>query len=476
MGQEIEDSDFTAEERREFRSRLRRETATLKKWFDERAFDADAIPTVGLELEGWLTDTDALPAPQNDEFIAAANDPDIVTELSKYNFEINAPIRELSSDVLFQTQNDLNTSWQKCERAARRLDLCPVAIGILPTIRNEMLKPDWMSDANRYRALNREVFNRRNNQPLHISITGYDRLEYDCDDLMLEAACTSLQSHLKVNQDDAVRCYNAGILAAGPLVAATANSPFLFSKSLWDETRITAFEQATSMDNFREPSGRNAQRVTLGTGYIKGSFLELFLQNLGYGDLLPALVEDDRKLPHLRMQNGTVWRWVRPILGFDGAGAPHLRIEHRVMPAGPSMADTTANLALCHGLMLALARAETPPESETPFEDARANFYACAKNGLNAHIRWAGETGNVQTLLREKLLPMAYTALEESGVETADLAEYFGGILQKRVRNGQTGAAWQRSFVNCNGANFQALTERYLEMQRTGKPVHEWTV
>ncbi|WOE76407.1 hypothetical protein [Alterisphingorhabdus coralli] len=476
MGQEIEGGDFSAEDREEFRNRLRRETATLKQWFDERAFDEDDVPTVGLELEGWLTDTDCLPAPQNAEFIETADDPDIVTELSKFNFELNAPIRTLNKDVLFQTQNDLTLSWQKCERAGRPHDLSPVMIGILPTVRNEMLKPDWMSDSERYRALNREVFRRRDHQPLHISIEGYDKLDYIAEDLMLEAACTSLQSHLKVNQDDAVRLYNAGVIASAPLVAATANSPFLFSKSLWDETRIPAFEQATSMDNFREPSGRNAQRVTLGTGYLKESFLELFLLNMHYGDLLPALSDDGRKLPHLRLQNGTIWRWVRPILGFDGNLSPHLRIEHRVMPAGPSMVDTVANLALCHGLMLALADAETPPESETPFEDARANFYACARHGLHADVRWAGKTVNVQVLLLEKLIPMACDALKKAGVDAGDLNIYFNDILEDRLRNGQTGAAWQRSFVNCHGTNYQALTQRYVEMQRTGKPVHEWTI
>ena len=252
-------------------------------------------------------------------FVAiATNDPDVVEELSKFNFEINAPPRPLGPDTFSATHDDLDKVWGKCRKVAASLDMTPVAIGIMPTVRDEMLQPAWLSDTNRYHALNAEVFRRRKGQPLHISISGKDTLDYRCDHVMLEAACTSLQAHLKINQEDAPRYYNAGVLAAGPLVAATANSPFLYGKSLWQETRIPAFEQATAVDGFRDMEGRNVLRVTLGTGYLRHSFLELFLENLSYPTLLPALTEDRSRLPHLRLQNGTVWRWVRPIIGFDG--------------------------------------------------------------------------------------------------------------------------------------------------------------
>jgi gamma-glutamyl:cysteine ligase YbdK (ATP-grasp superfamily) len=293
---------------------------------------------------------------------------------------------------------------------------------------------------------------------------------------MLEAGCTSLQAHMKVNQEDCVRFYNAAILAAAPLVAATANSPFLYGKSLWCETRIPAFEQATAIDGFRDASGQNVLRVTLGTGYLRHSFLELFIENLGFPVLLPALEDRADRLPHLQLQNGTIWRWVRPILGFDGAGTPHLRIEHRVMPAGPSLIDTVANLALCHGLVLALARADEPPEAGTRFEDARAGFYACARDGLDARICWDGREARVQNLLLDRLIPDARAALIETGVAEDEVVRYIDDVMTARVRSGRTGAAWQRSFMDCNPANFQALTERYLALQETGAPVHTWEV
>lgn len=474
MGQEIQQDTFTQEDELAFRRRLREETKTLKRWFDERRFDYDPRFTVGLELEGWLIDDDHLPSPRSVEFLVAVDDDDIVEELSKFNFEINAPPRRLCGRTLSETEADLTAVWTKCERAAAPLSLRPLAIGILPTVRDEMLQPSWMSDANRYHALNAELMRRRKGKPLHIDIEGYDHLEFRCDHLMLEAACTSLQAHLKVNQEDAVRLYNASVIAAAPLVAAASNSPFLYGKSLWCETRIPAFEQATALDGFRDKSGRNVLRVTLGTGFLRHSFLELFLENLDYPPLLPAVSDSSARLPHLRLQNGTIWRWVRPIIGFDGDDAPHLRLEHRVIPAGPTLLDTTANLALCHGLALALGRAATPPETETTFEAAQANFYACARDGLNAEINWAGRWRNVQAVLLEELLPAARDALAAEGLSEEDLAAYFDGVLLPRLTSGRTGSAWQRSFVDCNGLNFQALTERYAELQATGQPVHAW--
>ncbi len=476
VGQEIEQTHFGAREQEEFRVRLRDETKTLKRWFDERRFDESPLMTTGLELEAWLVDENHLPAPDNERFIAAAADRRIVPELSRFNFELNVDPQTLAGDFLTRTRHELEPLWQHCHAQARQLGLAPVAIGILPTVRNDMLQPEWMSDSNRYRALSKELFRLRDGKPLHVRIDGEDVFDLRCRHIMLEAACTSLQAHLKVTQEQALRCYNASIIAAGPLVAATANSPFLYGKSLWAETRIPTFEQATAVHGFRDPTGREVLRVTLGTDYLRHSLLELFLENIAYPVLLPALEEDRERLPHLRLQNGTIWRWNRPILGFNPDGQPHLRIEQRVMPAGPSTVDSIANLALSFGITLALAADPTPPESLTSFEDARANFYACSREGLAAQVRWAGRSVNVQDLLQHELVPMARRALARHGVSELELTEYFDDVLVPRTTTGRTGTDWQRSFIHCNGGNFQALTEAYIERQQRGLPVHTWTV
>ena len=475
MGQDLRNATSTAADRAASRAALRQETGQLKTWCDERRFAGQEVPTAGLEIEGWLVDENHLPAPLNAAFLAAADDPEIVAELSKFNFEINAPPLPLTGDVLARTRSGLEATWRRCRDVACGLGLRPVTIGMLPTVRDEMLQPAWMSASKRYEALSRELFARRRAEPLHIDIAGQDHLDYRCDHLMLEAACTSLQVHLAVAQEEAARLYNAAVLAAGPLVAASANSPFLYGRSLWAETRIPAFEQATAMLGFRDLQGRNVRRVTLGTGYLRQSMLELFVENLSYPDLLPEQLPDDGRLRHLRLQNGTVWRWVRPIVGFDNVGTPHLRLEHRVMPAGPSIADMVANIALCHGLVLALGRQDTPPEEIAPFEAVRSNFYACARHGLDARISWAGRTVGVQQLLLDTLLPAARAALDDAGVAPEDLALYVDDILHRRLLTGRTGTAWQRGFVDLNGPNWQALTERYVAHQAGGRPVHEWT-
>ncbi|MEZ5996916.1 MAG: glutamate-cysteine ligase family protein [Hyphomonadaceae bacterium] len=476
LGQEITQSAFSAADHGEFRARLRHETATLKRWFEERAFQQASRPTTGLELEAWLVDRDCLPAPNNAAFIAAVGDPNVVLELSKFNFELNADPQLMDAGFLERTHDALERTWRRCEEVARSMKLGVVATGILPTVRDQMLQLDWMSDAERYRALNQELMRLRAGQPVRIDIEGEECLQYGCDHIMLEAACTSLQAHLQVNQDEAARFYNASVIAAGPLLAASANSPFLYGKSLWAETRVPAFEQATAAHGFVDNEGREVRRVTLGTGYLRHSLLELFLENLSYPALLPALADDDARLPHLRLHNGTIWRWVRPIVGFDGAGAVHLRLEQRVMPAGPTIADSIANLALYFGMVRALARADIPPETQTSFEDARSNFYACAREGLSAQVRWGGKAVDVQALLIDVLLPNAARALSKAGVDPMAVDYYLNCVVRPRLISGLNGAAWQRSFVDCNGPNFQAMLERYVELQAAGEPVHSWTV
>ncbi|RED17302.1 glutamate--cysteine ligase [Parasphingopyxis lamellibrachiae] len=476
MGEDIGQSEFDRSDFEAFRARLRDETKTLKRWFDERRFDASDTFTTGLEIEAWLVDGNCLPTPQAEEFIATANDARIVPELSKFNFELNADPGPLRGDCLDRMSSDVSALWERCVRAGETLSLRPLATGILPTVRDEMLQPAWMSSTNRYKALNKALIGARQSEPLHICIDGEDQLDYRCDHIMLEAACTSLQAHLKVNQDDAARFYNASVIASAPLVAASANSPFLYGHSLWSETRIPAFEQSTKIHGFPDLAGRDVLRVTLGTGYVRHSLLELFLENLSYPILLPTHVEAVETLPHLRLQNGTIWRWNRPIIGFEDSGEPHLRVEQRVMPSGPTVTDMVANLALYYGLALALARSSTPAESQMPFETARANFYACAREGLAARVDWSGKTIDMQALLLEKLLPSAKTALAAEGLNLDSLDHYFDGVLHERIKSGRTGAEWQRRYYREKGRNFQALTERYVELQAQGEPVHKWTI
>jgi len=475
MGREISTSEYLDET--EFQTRLRDETKLVMGWFRDHAFENPHPTKIGLELEAWLVDKDGFPSPRNEEFLKRVDNPLVVPELAAFNFEINGEPEALSGRVFSQIEKQLRTIWDEACVSANTLGLDALMIGIPATLRQDMLTLDSMTPSNRYQLLNDRLFQMRNGQPLHIDIDGRDSLEMVQDHLMLEAACTSLQVHLMLNQENSARSYNAAQIASAPLVAISANAPFLYGRRLWEETRIPAFEEAINLPGYRDRSGRKAGRVTFGTQYLRQSMMELFLENLdGYTPFLPMCSDDaPDKLTHLRLQNGTIWRWNRPIIQPAENGQPHLRLENRVIPAGPTLVDMVANMAFFIGLTLYL-RDIDDLEERLLFESARKNFYSCAKKGLSAEIDWLdGKTGNVQTLISTQMAEQAQEALVAHGVDALEAGHYMN-IIKSRARNGQTGSAWQRAHANCHGRDFQKLVQDYLVLQNEGLPVHGWRV
>ena len=290
---------------------------------------------------------------------------------------------------------------------------------------------------------------------------------------MTESAATSFQIHLKVTPEEAARVYNWSKVLSAPMVAIGANSPFLFGRNLWEETRIPLFEQAVSVGG-----SFFSERVTFGLRYVKDSVLECFQGNLTrFPPLLPQVMDEPpERLAHLRLHNGTIWRWNRPLIGFDDSGTPHLRIEHRVVPAGPTVSDSIANAALYFGAVQSFAGEAEPPDHRLPFSVAKANFYTAARQGLDAEIEWLDDrTGTLAQILTDDLLPRAHRGLLELGIDTSE-ADLWLGIIAERLRSGRTGSAWQRAWVKRHEPDMEALTAAYLERQQTGRPVHEWSL
>ncbi len=472
MGQEIAASHFTEKDFATFSSRLRKETRLLEAWFAEGGLE-DGEPTVGCELEAWLVAPDMLPAPRVEPLLTCMEDHLIVPELATFNIEFNGTATCLKGNALSRLARELNEILDRCNRAALGLQSRLAMIGILPTVRPEHLTLDFMTPRERYHALNAQVFALRHGHPLKLDIKGRDHLELDWHDVMLEAAATSFQIHLKVKPEEASRVYNASKIISGPMVAISANSPYLFGYDLWDETRIPLFEQAVSV------GGPILQeRANFGFRYAERSILETFLANLDrYPVLLPQLLDTPpERLAHLCLHNGTIWRWNRPLIGFDACDRPHLRIEHRVMPAGPSVADAIANAALYFGLMRNLTQEETPPESRLLFLHAQKGFYACAREGLAARIPWLdGQTLPVTRIIKDDLLPRARQGLMDLGIDRAE-RDHWLGIIANRLKSRQNGARWQRAWVARYGADMTNLTAAYLAHQQSGQPVHEWTL
>lgn len=477
MGDEITTNQFSAQDFSRYKNHLEQETALLNDWFADEHFATQGA-VAGFELEVWLMDRQNRPAPLNEKFLALFANPLASPELASFNIEVNSTPRPLRDRVFSEMHAELTQTWARCCVTAEQLDANIAMIGILPTVQNEDLSLANMSQLRRYRALNREVLRMRKGKPIVFEINGVEHLKVTHRDVMLEAAATSFQIHLQVDPVEAVRLMNASIILSAPMVALTANSPYLFGKDLWDETRIPLFEQAVAVGGFNGAAFGPIRRVTFGSGYVRNSLMECFQENLDhYPILLPVeLAGGPQQMRYLRLHNGTIWRWNRPLIGFDNKGEPHLRIEHRVIPAGPSVIDAIANAAFFYGAVAALGYQDMPPELTLDFGKARDNFYTAARLGLRASVTWLdGRQVVIKKLLQDELLPMARQGLEKLGVSQNDIDTYLG-IIGDRLQTGQNGAQWQRAYVKEHGRDMNALTAAYLQRQESGEPVHAWGV
>lgn len=477
MGEEIQSSVFSSEDFEIYKRKLTQETEKLAEDFLYQEF-AHSHPVAGFELEAWLIDKNLRPVPRNEEFLSRFNNPLASPELASFNIEVNTEPRSLQGHVFSAMHQSLDVTWRACRETAHEMGIDVIMCGILPSLLDEDLTLDNMSCMERYRALNREVLSRRKGKPLVLDINGVEHLRVTHHDVMLESAATSFQLHTQINLNQAARLYNASLILSAPMVALCANSPYLFGKDLWDETRIPLFERAVSTGGYDAAAFGPVRRVTFGSGYVRDSLMECFTENLEhYPVLLPVEFDSENKtLPYLRLHNGTIWRWNRPLIGFDAEGNKHLRIEHRVIPSGPSTLDAVANAAFYYGASIALVNMSIPPERLLQFDRARDNFYRAAQLGLRAQVYWLDDKSqSVAELLLDTLLPMAREGLDMLGVADSDREEYLG-IIEHRLQTGTNGATWQRAFVEKHGRDMQALTMSYLEHQQTGLPVHEWKV
>jgi gamma-glutamyl:cysteine ligase YbdK (ATP-grasp superfamily) len=477
MGQEIEAARFTPDDFVEYAEHLRAETVLLGEWFSDDVFSPrDRMG--GFELEAWLIDSESRPAPLNETFLKHLDNPMVVPELARFNVELNDHPQHLWGSALSRFEASLGATWQQCRQAAADLHIRLLMIGILPTLEEDVLTQANMSDLKRYRALNEQILRLREGRPLQLDINGREHLRVAHDNVMLEAATTSFQLHLKVHPHVATRAYNASMIASAPMVAVAANSPWLFGHDLWSETRIPLFEQSVAVGGFAGASQGPMRRVSFGSGYVRDSILECFVENeQHYPLLLPMQFHEGLdQMSHVRLHNGTIWRWNRPLIGFDYDGMPHLRIEHRVISGGPTIVDMIANAAMFFGLTQVLMTTADPPEQQLPFATARDNFYAAAQHGLDAHVTWLdGKRSSVQHLLLDHLVPMARQGLEQLEIDSGDINRYLG-IIEQRARSGQTGTVWQRAYVERHGGDLAAMTNAYYEQQEKGAPVHEWDI
>ena len=488
MGQDVDEREFSRDDRTRYRAKVRRCLDVFARMLGEHDFSFDTAH-VGIEIELNLVDDDGNPVLKGIEVLEAIADEDFQTELGLFNLEINIPPSRVDGEglaVLEETlRDDLNAAQETAAGVGARL----VMIGILPTLGEEHLGYHTISPNPRYRLLSEQIMAARG-EDIELVIDGVDRLDTTSDTIMPEAACTSTQLHLQVEPEDFAPFWNAAQAIAGVQVAVGANSPFLMGHQLWHETRIALFEQATDTRSEELKSQGVRPRVFFGERWITSVF-DLFEENVRYfPPLLPITDDEDPfveleagrvpSLSELRLHNGTVYRWNRPI--YDVAdGRPHLRIENRLLPAGPTVVDTLANAALFYGLVPVLARSERPVWSQLSFSTAEDNFHTAARLGIEAEQFWPG-VGSVpaRELVLRHLLPLAHAGLEQMGVDAA-VRERLLGVIERRCVTGRNGATWlidelahQRSLTDDRRAAMRATTQEYQRHMHDGAPVHEW--
>ena len=475
MGQEISLSHFDKSDFTRFHQKLEQETLLLERLITQKTCSHRG-PVAGFEIEAWLVNQDMRPSPINNHFLATLNDPLASAELAKFNVEFNCLPEPLTGTVFNGLHQQLQSIWGKASQHAESMDHKVVMIGILPTLKQEDLHLGNMSDMHRYRALNEQILHTRG-EPIHIDISGAEHLKIEHHDVMLEAATTSFQTHIQLPLPIAHHFYNASIISSAPMVALCANAPFLFGKELWHESRIPLFEQAIATGGFGGAAHGPLRRVSFGSDYARHSIIECFQENLLH---FPILLPVDRNstaetFEHLRLHNGTIWRWNRPLIGFDEDGTPHIRVEHRTPAAGPSVIDSIANAAFYYGLANDICNEIIAKGLPLSFSQAKDNFYQAARYGLDANIIWFdGAKHRLQHLLLSELLPRATSGLISLGVCNAEINDFLD-IIRQRIANKQNGCQWQRHYIIQYNHDFTEMMQAYLKNQNSGNPVSEWT-
>ena len=488
MGRDIKPVKITGEDRRKYRDKVRRSLDVFARMLREGMFEANPAQ-VGQEIELNLVDEQGAPSMRNADVLKAIASPLWATELGQFNLEINVPPRRLDGDALADLEQEIRADLNGADVRARAASSRLVMTGILPTLSEQDVDGVFMSANERYRVLNEQIFAARG-EDMRIAIDGAEQLTAYCGSITPEAACTSVQLHLQVSPEDFANYWNAAQAIAAAQVALAANSPFLFGRQLWHETRLPLFEQATDTrpDELKEQGVR--PRVWFGERWITSVF-DLFEENLRYFPALlpicededPVAVLDSGAIPHLAemcLHNGTIYRWNRPVYAAVG-GLPHLRVENRVLPAGPTIADVMANAAFYYGLVRVLAEAQRPIWSQMSIAAAEENLQEAARAGLDAYVYWpgVGEVPVTELVLRH-LLPLAREGLSRWGVGDAHASRLLG-IIEQRALTGRNGATWQIATVTrleeAGLARHEALrqmTLRYIDLMHTNDPVHTW--
>lgn len=454
-----------------------------------RGMIESGIRRIGAEQEMFIVDSAFGPAMRAQELLSRINDPRFTNELGKFNLECNLSPQLLRGDCLRLMEQEAQELYALARRTAAGSDCDIALVGILPTLSLEHLDLDSMMPEPRYFALNDALRALRGEQ-FRFSINGIDQLAISHDNVMLEACNTSFQVHFQVGAEEFARMYNIAQVITAPLLAASVNSPILLGRRLWHETRIAVMEHSVDSRSSAHQARGQHPRVHFGDRWIDESVTEIFKDDIARNRILlttdteedPLAMVERGEVPRLnalRLHNGTVYRWNRPCFGVSN-GVAHLRIENRVIPAGPSILDEMANAAFFIGMMAGMAEQYPNVREQIRYEDVKTNFLAAAREGIRAQMNWFGDTYlPSQELILQHLLPLAREGLEQMAVDRSDIERYLG-VLEARVTNRRTGARWLLESLENMGEQgtqnqrMRCLVNSLVQQQSSGQPIAEW--
>ena len=484
MGQEIQLKKFIRSDFSEFENRLHQETEKLSECHEQvNRESTERDFKFGLELEAWIIDNRGNPNAINHKLFSETSNTLIVPELSKYNIEFNTTPLDIQGSCFSKTHLQLQSLIAEADRILEKWNSKVCLIGTLPTLKETDLNLEQISAMQRYKALNEQIMKMRRGAPLFLNIRGEEHLRTSHYDVMLEAATTSLQIHLQPPAHHFLDYFNATELISPVIVALSANSPFAFGKNLWAESRIPIFEQAVSVADIVFDRNNQQNRVGFAHRYLDHSVMEIFQNNLNYPVLLPILFQESDNFSHLKLHNGTIWRWNRPLIS-DTKKNIRFRIEHRVCSSGPTLTDSIANVVFYIGAVKAVVDAGLAFSKNLNFKQIRKNFYLAARKGLNCSIAWPVATGkdsvkieklHISEIVREILIPAARESLLKLQVDSSEIDHYLD-VIALRIKTHKNGANWQQEFMKHTQGSFHDMVLQYSEYQRQDKPIATWNL
>jgi len=488
MGEQDVRRESEAEEIRVFLKHLLNDVRAFEKMLEDDLFERD-IRRIGAEQELFLVDAHWRPAFNALDILDSVDDPHFTTELARFNLEFNLDPLVFGGTCLSAMEWQIGELLGKVREAAQRCGSDILLTGILPTLVKSDLSLDAMTPNPRYFALN-DAMTRLKGGAYEFYLKGIDELHLHHDSIMVEACNTSFQVHFQVAPHEFAQLYNIAQAVAGPVLAAAVNSPLLFGKKLWRETRVGLFQQSIDTRRTTPHLREQTPRVSFGRHWVESSALEIFREDIArFRTLLSTEPDDDPfeelaqgrapSLKALRLHNSTVYRWNRVCYGISD-GKPHLRIENRILPSGPTPRDEVANAALWFGLVSGCVVRYGDITQHMEFDDAQTNFAAAAAHGLGAQLSWIGvELEPADRLIIDQLLPIAREGLQASHIDDGDIDTYLGTI-EERVRSRHTGAQWQIVSLGAMGTEsplserMSAITAAIADRQRSGEPVARW--